>query len=199
MNIKEQSLKDVLNFLKLQELPKQHRETDGVHWMEAVTLVRKQDTSLSYAIAKRDALGRISYTHDFGSMSPISGLVSIHPYLFAETYTSNDGITEAEKKERLVEELGEDTREKVMEMEVKDVEEALNIIEIDKMQQRENERKGIVGSMDAEPEADSWGIPSSTSPERTSAAIVEGLKESDIYKKKRTGAKRKSKAKDTVE
>lgn len=81
-NIKEISLSRALSDKRLPDLPKQYRDDCGEYWLEAIVLVRKLNMSQSYAVAKRDASGKITYTADFGDISPISGLISIHPYMY---------------------------------------------------------------------------------------------------------------------
>ena len=56
MNTKEQSLKDALIYTQLDELPKQFRESTGKYWIKALVLVRKLDTTLSYADAALETL-----------------------------------------------------------------------------------------------------------------------------------------------
>ena len=80
--LKEQSLSKALSAKGLPDLPKQYRDDCGEYWLEAIVLVRKLNMSQSYAVAKRGADGKISYTADFGDISPISGLISIHPYMY---------------------------------------------------------------------------------------------------------------------
>lgn len=81
-DIKNISLSRCLMHANLKELPKQRK--DDVHWLEAVALVKKLDYTLSYALIRRGADGRIVYTHDFGHISPIISLVSIHPYIILD-------------------------------------------------------------------------------------------------------------------
>ena len=81
-NIKDLSLSKALSALSLPELPKQYRDDCSEYWLEAIVLVRKQNLSNSYAVAKRGADGKIIYKADFGDISPISGLISIHPYMY---------------------------------------------------------------------------------------------------------------------
>ena len=78
-NIKEESLSKALSAKRIPDLPKQYREDSGEYWLEAIVLVRKLNISQSYAVAKRDADGKISYTADFGDISPRSGRISIDP------------------------------------------------------------------------------------------------------------------------
>lgn len=82
MNIKEDSLKRALTEKLLSELPKQFREDSGEYWLEAIILTRKRDGSKSYVAGKRNADGKIIYTTDYGTMSPIAALISVHPYIY---------------------------------------------------------------------------------------------------------------------
>lgn len=81
-NIKETSLDRVLKEVHLTELPKQMRKGDGgVFWRKAITLVRKRDMTTSYAIAARDDSGMVHYVADYGTASPITSLLAVHPFL----------------------------------------------------------------------------------------------------------------------
>lgn len=85
-NIKDLSLSLALSDKCLSELPKQFRDDCGEYWLEAIVLVKKQNLSQSYAVAKRGADGRIEYKADYGDVSPIAGLISIHPYLYLDKH-----------------------------------------------------------------------------------------------------------------
>ena len=126
-NIKEESLSKALSAKRIPDLPKQYREDSGEYWLEAIVLVRKLNMSQSYAVAKRDADGKISYTADFGDISPISGLISIHPYMYLnkERYMPFD--TMEQKRHALKEYLGgdEEVIEAVDDMTDEDVEHSL--------------------------------------------------------------------------
>lgn len=81
-NIKETSLDRVLKEVHLAELPKQMRKGDGgVFWRKAIALVRKRDMTTSYAIASRDDSGMVHYVADYGTASPITSLLAVHPFL----------------------------------------------------------------------------------------------------------------------
>lgn len=84
MNINQQSLQQALEYSKCRELPKQWRNSDDSFWINAIVLVKKRNGDLSYAIAERSAGLKISYTRDFGRMSPIVGLVKIFPYIYLD-------------------------------------------------------------------------------------------------------------------
>ena len=126
-NIKEESLSRALSAKRIPDLPKRYREDSGEYWLEAIVLVRKLNMSQSYAVAKRDADGKISYTADFGDISPISGLISIHPYMYLnkERYMPFD--TMEQKRHALKEYLGgdEEVIEAVDDMTDEDVEHSL--------------------------------------------------------------------------
>lgn len=83
-NIKETSLKKCLEQIPLMELPKQIKGNGAIHWIEAIILVRKMDYSLSYVLAKRGADGKVVYMADFGHLSPIKAIISIHPYIILD-------------------------------------------------------------------------------------------------------------------
>ena len=81
-NIKETSLDRVLKEVHLTELPKQMRKGDGgVFWRKSIALVRKRDMTTSYAIAARDDSGMVHYVADYGTASPITSLLAVHPFL----------------------------------------------------------------------------------------------------------------------
>lgn len=109
MDIKEESLKKALTAVRIPELPKQFREEYGEHWLEAIVLVKKRDGSLSYAVADRATDGKIRYKADYGTMSQIAGLVSIHPYTYLdrEKYMPDGDIEH--KRDVLVRFIGGDS------------------------------------------------------------------------------------------
>lgn len=81
MDIKEQSLKLALEATACRELPKAYKDGAGF-WIKAIVLVRKRNQTQSYALAERGTDGVIRYKKDFGLMSQIEGLVSVHPYVY---------------------------------------------------------------------------------------------------------------------
>lgn len=81
MDIKEKSLKLALEAAACRELPKAYRDGMGF-WIKAIVLVRKRNMTQSYALAERRADGVIRYVKDYGLMSQIEGLVSVHPYVY---------------------------------------------------------------------------------------------------------------------
>ena len=127
VNIKEESLSKALSAKRIPDLPKQYREDSGEYWLEAIVLVRKLNMSQSYAVAKRDADGKISYTADFGDISPISGLISIHPYMYLNKERYMPFETMVQKRHALKEYLGGDDEvvDAVNEMTDGDVEHSL--------------------------------------------------------------------------
>lgn len=82
-NIKDKSLRQALECSGCLELPKSNNDGDGF-WIRAIVLVRKRNCTSNYALAERRGDGCIIYTRDFGDMSPITGLLSVHPYLFLD-------------------------------------------------------------------------------------------------------------------
>ena len=126
-NIKEESLSKALSAKRIPDLPKQYREDSGEYWLEAIVLVRKLNMSQSYAVAKRDADGKISYTADFGDISPISGLISTHPYMYLNKERYMPFETMVQKRHALKEYLGgdEEVIEAVDDMTDEDVEHSL--------------------------------------------------------------------------
>lgn len=130
MNIKENSLKRALTAIRLSELPKQFREDSGEYWLEAIILTRKRDGSQSYVAGKRGADGKIVYTADYGTMSPIAGLISVHPFLYLDKKRYMPYDTIEQKRYALAHYIGgdDDARNAVKEMQDCDVE--YNILKI---------------------------------------------------------------------
>lgn len=128
--LKEQSLSKALSSKGLAELPKQYRDGSDEYWLEAIVLVRKQNLTQSYCLAKRDADGKISYTDDFGMMSPISGLISIHPYLYLDrsTYMPYENIEQM--RHALVQYIGGDEEAKEAVNDLPDTEVQYQILQI---------------------------------------------------------------------
>lgn len=83
-NYKEKTLKDALEAVSLRELPRRYDDSSDGIWIEAVALVRKADCTQSYALVRRRGDGLISMTRDFGRMSPLAGIVSVHPYRYLD-------------------------------------------------------------------------------------------------------------------
>lgn len=53
-------------------------------WLKAIALVKRMNGIESYVLAEHRADGYISYVHDFGPLSPIVSLISVHPYMYLE-------------------------------------------------------------------------------------------------------------------
>lgn len=143
MDIKEQSLQRALNHTLLTELPPPLIKEKDNFWIEAIVLVRKRDYSQSYALATRKPDGKITYTADFGNMSPISGLIYIYPYTYLdqEKYLIKGDITQ--KRDALARFIGNDQQAKqaVAEMTDQEVENTITGIAVDAQKQsRENKR-----------------------------------------------------------
>lgn len=83
-DIKDKSLRLALEGSGCTELPKSRNNDDDGFWIKAIVLVRKSNFTTSYAMAERRGDGCINYTRDFGDMSPIMGLISVHPYLYLD-------------------------------------------------------------------------------------------------------------------
>lgn len=128
--LKEQSLSKALSSKGLAELPKQYRDGSDEYWLEAIVLVRKQNLTQSYCLAKRDADGKISYIDDFGMMSPISGLISIHPYLYLDrsTYMPYENIEQM--RHALAQYIGGDEEAKEAVNDLPDTEVQYQILQI---------------------------------------------------------------------
>lgn len=99
--IKEKSLRLAKEAASLKELPKPWREEDGGFWFEAILLVKKANLDQCYVLAERDGRGIIHYTRDFGSMSPILGIVGVYPYMYIDTSKIENLTTDKEKRKAL--------------------------------------------------------------------------------------------------
>ncbi len=108
MNFKEESLKRALSANRLSELPKQFREESGEYWLEAIILTRKRDGTQSYVSGKRDASGKICYKADYGPMSPIAALISIHPFVYLDKKKYMPYETIEQKRHALARYIGGD-------------------------------------------------------------------------------------------
>lgn len=103
VSLKERTLRDALDYSCCRDLPKVLSDVVSGYWIEAIVLVKKRNGDATYAIAKRGGDGIIHYVKDFGRMSGINGLVSIHPYLFLDesllgyTHKEIEAMTEEER------------------------------------------------------------------------------------------------------
>lgn len=115
MDIKEQSLKLALEATACRELPKAYKDGSGF-WIKAIVLVRKRNHTQSYALAERRADGVIRYVKDFGLMSQIEGLVSVHPYVYFDEERFMCPYKSAEAQRRsLLSFFGEGRAQEIME------------------------------------------------------------------------------------
>ena len=79
-NFTEKTLTSVLRYARLRELP---QEDNGKNvWILAVVRVRKSDGTTNYAIADKDAEGKIRIMKDFGSVCSIFSIDNIYPYAY---------------------------------------------------------------------------------------------------------------------
>lgn len=84
LGLKEQSLRDALKATGLRDLPKKYDAQSDEIWVEAIVLTKKADLTQTYALAHRRGDGLVTYTKDFGRMSPIVGLVGVYPYMYLD-------------------------------------------------------------------------------------------------------------------
>lgn len=84
MFLEEETLSEALSFAKLKDLPKKFNPGLGLTWILAVALVKKKNLMNAYAIVEQRADGLIQYKKTFGRLSPIDGLISIHPYMYVD-------------------------------------------------------------------------------------------------------------------
>ena len=84
MFLEEDPISDALSFAKLKDLPKKFNPELGLTWILAIALIKKKNLMNAYAIVEQRADGLIQYKKTFGRLSPIDGLISIHPYMYVD-------------------------------------------------------------------------------------------------------------------
>jgi len=84
MFLEENTLSEALTFARVRELPKKYNPELGLTWILAVALIKKKNLMTAYAIVEQRADGLIQYKKTFGRLSPIDGLLSIHPYMYVD-------------------------------------------------------------------------------------------------------------------
>ncbi len=84
MFLEEETLSEALSFAKLKDLPKKFNPELGLTWILAIALIKKKNLMNAYAIVEQRADGLIQYKKTFGRLSPIDGLISIHPYMYVD-------------------------------------------------------------------------------------------------------------------
>ena len=80
-----------LNETRCHDLPKKFSKDSGMFWLKAIVLVKRMNGIESYVLAEQRSDGYISYVHDFGPLSPIVSLISVHPYMYLEERFINLG------------------------------------------------------------------------------------------------------------
>lgn len=84
MFLEEETLSEALSFAKCKDLPKKFNPGLRLTWILAIALIKKKNLMNAYAIVEQRADGLIQYKKTFGRLSPIDGLVSIHPYMYVD-------------------------------------------------------------------------------------------------------------------
>lgn len=84
MFLEEETLSEALSFARLKGLPKKFNPELGLTWILAIALIKKKNLMNAYAIVEQRADGLIQYKKTFGRLSPIDGLISIHPYMYVD-------------------------------------------------------------------------------------------------------------------
>ena len=84
MFLETDTLSEALSFERLRELPKKLNPELGLTWILAIALIKKKNLMNAYAIVEQRADGLIEYKKTFGRLSPIDGLISIHPYMYVD-------------------------------------------------------------------------------------------------------------------
>lgn len=82
--LEEETLSEALTFARVKELPKKFNPELGLKWILAIALIKKKNLMTAYAIVEQRADGFIQYKKTFGRLSPIDGLLSIHPYMYVD-------------------------------------------------------------------------------------------------------------------
>lgn len=96
MFLEEETLSEALSFARVKELPKKFNPELGLTWILAIALIKKKSLMTAYAIVEQRADGLIQYRKTFGRLSPLDGLISIHPYM----YVDNEALEMARKANR---------------------------------------------------------------------------------------------------
>lgn len=84
MFLETDTLSEALSFARVRELPKKFNPELGLTWILAIALIKKKNLMNAYAIVEQRADGLIEYKKTFGRISPIDGLISIHPYMYVD-------------------------------------------------------------------------------------------------------------------
>lgn len=84
MFLETETLSEALSFARVRELPKKFNSELGLTWILAIALIKKKNLMNAYAIVEQRADGLIEYKKTFGRLSPIDGLISIHPYMYVD-------------------------------------------------------------------------------------------------------------------
>ncbi len=84
MFLETDTLSEALSFARVRELPKKFNPELGLTWILAIALIKKKNLMNAYAIVEQRADGLIEYKKTFGRLSPIDGLISIHPYMYVD-------------------------------------------------------------------------------------------------------------------
>lgn len=84
MFLETETLSEALSFARLKDLPKKFNPELGLTWILAIALIKKKNLMNAYAIVEQRADGLIQYKKTFGRLSPIDGLISIHPYMYVD-------------------------------------------------------------------------------------------------------------------
>lgn len=93
--LKEKTLLDALSFVSLRTLPTKAEEDDN--YLSAIVEVVKVDGTTSYALQKtREDLTKY-IAKDFGTISTIKEIVSIHPFEFLKEKYVFSGTTKEEE------------------------------------------------------------------------------------------------------
>lgn len=93
--LKEKTLLDALSFVSLRTLPTKTEDDDN--YLSAIVEVVKVDGTTSYALQKtREDLTKY-IAKDFGTISTIKEIVSIHPFEFLKEKYVFSGTTKEEK------------------------------------------------------------------------------------------------------
>lgn len=107
-NFTEKTLTSVLRYTRLRELP---QEDNGKNfWIMAIVRVRKSDGSTNYAVADKDADGKMRIMKDFGSVCSIFSIDNIYP--FAYLGVEYMPVFKTQKKEERIEWLNKNSAQR---------------------------------------------------------------------------------------
>lgn len=90
MTKEEKTLSDAMSYVKVTELPAEHKASNMKVWTRAIVKVRKFNNTANYAIAVNTGSGSPRIVKDFGDVVAIAKVENIYPYEYlSEEYIPN--------------------------------------------------------------------------------------------------------------